>query len=166
MNEHSKYPIPNHVIVLPKSRNLTSYFLKHFSFRFGSLFDPTPLPSEEKSSTSTTNTNTATSSSKPKSRFGSLFDDDNSSKTESKPSENDSVDVKSDEAKTAAGDKIAVTKVYDFAGEIVKVTKEVDANSKEAKKFLESSSTRHILRSIDPDTFNFRENYKKKHIFL
>lgn len=115
--------------------------------RFSSLFDPTPLPSEEKSSTSAT-TSTSTSVTKPKSRFGSLFDVDN---TESKPSESDSSDVKSDETK-ATSDKIAVTKVYDFAGEIVKVTKEVDANSKEAKKFLDSNNSTEEPPSVDEGT--------------
>jgi len=109
--------------------------------RFSSLFDPTPLPSEEKSSTSAT-TDTSTSVTKPKSRFGSLFDVDSTSKSESKPSENDSGDK-------ATSDKIAVTKVYDFAGEIVKVTKEVDANSKEAKKFLDSNSSTEEPPSVD-----------------
>lgn len=40
------------------------------------------------------------------------------------------------ETKAADASRITITKVYDFAGEEVRVTKEVDADSREAKSFL------------------------------
>ncbi|KAF5907654.1 craniofacial development protein 1, partial [Clarias magur] len=40
------------------------------------------------------------------------------------------------ERKSAEASKVTITKVYDFAGEEVRVTKEVDAESREAKSFL------------------------------
>lgn len=100
------------------------------SNRFGSLFDPSPAPEATKCD-STAN---ASTTSKSKSRFGSLFDDDHKKDhSEAEPSDKNNTETKS-------GDKISVTKVYDFAGEVVKVTKEVAADSKEAKQFLEKSA--------------------------
>merc|ERR1712029_705883 len=70
--------------------------------------------------------------SKPKSRFGSLFDD-----TEKKV-----VQDKGKEEKTEkSGDKVEITKVFDFAGEVVKVSKQVSADSKEAAKFLSAEAS-------------------------
>lgn len=48
--------------------------------------------------------------------------------------------VKADELeKPKESDKVKITKVFDFAGEEVRVTKEVDATSKEAKSFLKQT---------------------------
>lgn len=44
--------------------------------------------------------------------------------------------------KATTPQKVTVTKVYDFAGEEVKISKEVDANSKEAKEELSNKSIR------------------------
>ncbi|XP_016125494.1 craniofacial development protein 1-like isoform X2 [Sinocyclocheilus grahami] len=42
------------------------------------------------------------------------------------------------EDKPKESSKITITKVFDFAGEVVQVTKEVDADSREAKSFLKN----------------------------
>ncbi|XP_052022198.1 craniofacial development protein 1 isoform X2 [Apodemus sylvaticus] len=48
--------------------------------------------------------------------------------------------VKADELeKPKESEKVKITKVFDFAGEEVRVTKEVDATSKEAKSFLKQT---------------------------
>ncbi|XP_051024531.1 craniofacial development protein 1 [Acomys russatus] len=48
--------------------------------------------------------------------------------------------VKADELdKPKESEKVKITKVFDFAGEEVRVTKEVDASSKEAKSFLKQN---------------------------
>lgn len=48
--------------------------------------------------------------------------------------------VKADELeKPKESEKVTITKVFDFAGEEVRVTKEVDATSKEAKSFLKQT---------------------------
>ncbi|XP_078067057.1 craniofacial development protein 1 isoform X2 [Mustelus asterias] len=49
-------------------------------------------------------------------------------------------DVVKDSEKPKALGKVTITKVFDFAGEEVKVTKEVDAASKEAKIFLKNQN--------------------------
>ncbi|TSS72708.1 Craniofacial development protein 1 [Bagarius yarrelli] len=61
--------------------------------------------------------------------------------TQQIPADLDNVDKSSTESphketKTAEASRITITKVYDFAGEEVQVTKEVDADSREAKSFL------------------------------
>uniref|UniRef100_UPI00398EDCC0 craniofacial development protein 1 isoform X3 n=1 Tax=Pristiophorus japonicus TaxID=55135 RepID=UPI00398EDCC0 len=53
-------------------------------------------------------------------------------------------DVVKDAGMPKAPGKVTITKVFDFAGEEVKVTKEVDAASKEAKDFLQN-------RNEDPE---------------
>merc|ERR1712029_930166 len=72
---------------------------------------------------------------KPKSLLSGLFDEKPVSNggdlNEEKKSESES------DSKTENG-KIEITKVSDFAGEMVTVSKEVDADSSEAKKFLKS----------------------------
>lgn len=45
--------------------------------------------------------------------------------------------------------KITITKVYDFAGEEVRVTKEVDANSREAKCFLRNEEKEDETQTTD-----------------
>ncbi|XP_078256484.1 craniofacial development protein 1 [Rhinoraja longicauda] len=49
-------------------------------------------------------------------------------------------DLVKDTEKQKLPGKITITKVFDFAGEEVKVTKEVDASSKEAKMFLQKQN--------------------------
>ena len=104
--------------------------------RFASLFDspPTCQDSSDKS---------ASDSSKPKSLLGALFDED--PKTKPSISEDKSESKEPDEKKP---DKIQIKKVFDFAGEMVTVSKEVAANSTEAKKYLKSQGE----RSPEPTT--------------
>lgn len=47
-------------------------------------------------------------------------------------------------------DKVKITKVFDFAGEEVRVTKEVDATSKEAKSFLKQSEKEKPQANVPP----------------
>jgi len=101
---------------------------KSSTHRFASLFDNVDKPSEEK--------NTATLSQKPKNRFGGLFDEPDQEST--------TLEANDGEKKSqveVVDNKIEITKVYDFAGEVVKVNKQVDADSSEAKKFLKSQET-------------------------
>lgn len=103
---------------------------KKTSNRLASLFDDIPKSQPLSESNSSSN-----NSSKPKSRFGGLFDDEPTKEPvadQSDPSEalSDSKETKSD--------KIEIKKVFDFAGEMVTVSKEVEANSTEAKKYLKS----------------------------
>ena len=111
---------------------LRSHESYKFLYRFSSLFDPTPTSKTENKDDS--NKADSSTTSKPKSRFGSLFDDDSGDKKDSASPTKEQKDSESQE-EGSKGDKVAITKVYDFAGEMVKVTKEVDADSKEAKKF-------------------------------
>eukprot|EP00088_Acartia_fossae_P028120 TRINITY_DN2890_c0_g1_i5.p1 TRINITY_DN2890_c0_g1~~TRINITY_DN2890_c0_g1_i5.p1 ORF type:complete len:351 (-),score=134.69 TRINITY_DN2890_c0_g1_i5:283-1335(-) len=124
----------------PKSEDSSTKKPSSSASRFSSLFDPTPSKTENKEDPTKADSSTT---SKPKSRFGSLFDDDSEDKKASAASTNEQKDSESPE-EGGKGDKVAITKVYDFAGEMVKVTKEVDADSKEAKKFqkeVESGTT-------------------------
>lgn len=52
------------------------------------------------------------------------------------------------ELKPKEPSKVTITKVFDFAGEEVRVTKEVDADSKEAKCFLKSKEETPDVRTI------------------
>jgi len=70
---------------------------------------------------------------KPKSLLSGLFDDDPKPKQEP-----EAVKTCDD---VLADNKIEITKVFDFAGEVVKVSKQVSADSKEAHKFLKSQET-------------------------
>ena len=81
---------------------------------------------------------------KPKSRFGSLFDDIEKKVDESPKSDQEVVKPKNrfgslfdappkvehdkgkEEKTEKSGDKVEITKVFDFAGEVVKVSKQVD----------------------------------------
>lgn len=69
---------------------------------------------------------------KSKSIFSDLFDDSPKEVKSVKPSD-------SSEQTKCKDDKIEITKVYDFAGESVTVSKKVSADSQEAEKFLSSS---------------------------
>ena len=102
---------------------------KKTSNRLASLFDdiPKPQPSSE--------SNSSSNSSKPKSRFGGLFDDE--PKKEPVANQGDPSETLSDSKETKS-DKIEIKKVFDFAGEMVTVSKEVEADSTEAKKYLKS----------------------------
>jgi len=66
--------------------------------------------------------------SKPKSLLSSLFEE----KSESKNTENKCLEGKEETDST----KIEITKIFDFAGEEIKVTKHVEADSTEAQKYL------------------------------
>merc|ERR1719422_349106 len=96
---------------------------------------------------------------KPKSRFGSLFDDIEKKVDESPKSDQEVVKPKNrfgslfdappkveqdkgkEEKTEKSGDKVEITKVFDFAGEVVKVSKQVSADSKEAAKFLSAEAS-------------------------
>jgi len=97
--------------------------------RFGSIFD-----SVEKEKKPEDDMVGEAVKEKPKSRFSSLFDTSTSSKAEGESEE-------PSKAATAPGDKVEITKVFDFAGEVVKVSKQVAADSKEAAKFLAAGTT-------------------------
>jgi len=95
--------------------------------RFGSLFDKIEKVEEAVGEKEVVKE-------KPKSRFGSLFDAPPKVEQEKE----------SEKSPLKCGNKVEITKVFDFAGEVVKVSKEVSADSKEAAKFLSgeaSSST-------------------------
>ncbi|KAK3548651.1 hypothetical protein QTP70_015924 [Hemibagrus guttatus] len=51
------------------------------------------------------------------------------------------------EPKATGASKITITKVYDFAGEEVRVTKEVDADSREAKSFLKNEEKEGVQQT-------------------
>ena len=94
--------------------------IKKPASRLSSLFDD--VPSKEERNTKTVE--------KPKSLLSGLFDDDK--QENSIPTDRDD---KSSEKKS---NKIEIKKVFDFAGEMVTVSKEVSVDSAEAKKFLKS----------------------------
>ncbi|CAB1323247.1 unnamed protein product, partial [Coregonus sp. 'balchen'] len=60
------------------------------------------------------------------------------------------------EPKPKEPSKVTITKVFDFAGEEVRVTKEVDADSKEAKSFLkgkeETPYVQTVPRRLEPSS--------------
>jgi len=103
--------------------------------RFGSLFDDIEKSKEE----AVGEGEKEVVKEKPKNRFGSLFD---APPKVEQAKENEESTLKS-------GDKVEITKVFDFAGEVVKVSKQVSADSKEAAKFLsgETSSSSTTKRS-------------------
>jgi len=72
---------------------------------------------------------------KPKSRLSSLFDDD-STETSAAKTEGSSNNTQPSDGQSS--NSVEITKVFDFAGETVKVTEKVDADSNAAKKFLKS----------------------------
>jgi len=92
---------------------------KKTNSRLSSLFDD--VPTESKSN----------AADKSKSLLSGLFGDDSNSKKVS----ND------DKCTDAKSDKIEIKKVFDFAGEMVTVSKQVSVDSAEAKKFLKSRET-------------------------
>lgn len=89
------------------------------SNRLSSLFDTRSSKNEEDSGLSNSNT-------KPKNSFSDLFDTPQSDKS------NTSTDKPKDDK------HIEITKVYDFAGEEVKISKKVAVDSSEATKFMSS----------------------------
>ncbi|KAM9503015.1 craniofacial development protein 1-like isoform 1-T1 [Salvelinus alpinus] len=68
---------------------------------------------------------------------------DRPKKSTAAPSERHHLELKPKEPS-----KVTITKVFDFAGEEVRVTKEVDADSKEAKCFLKSKEETPDVRTI------------------
>ena len=84
--------------------------------RLSSLFDDDPKESKPKSGE------------KPKSLLSGLFDDN----------EKGAAAIKEDKPTEQKSDKIEIKKVFDFAGEMVTVSKEVSVDSAEAKKFMKS----------------------------
>lgn len=106
--------------------------------RFGNLFDVGLKKGEVKEEEKKDN------SVKPKNRFGSLFDS---------PSDKEEIKEDSKDSITTQDGKVEITKTYDFAGEAVTISKQVNnvwalrsnppqvcADSKEAAKFLSSSA--------------------------
>jgi len=97
--------------------------------RFGDLFDKVEPSKEE--AVGEEGAKEAVKE-KPKNRFGSLFD--------APPKVEEAKE--SEESSVKCGDnKVEITKVFDFAGEVVKVSKQVSADSKEAAKFLSEEAT-------------------------
>jgi len=114
--------------------------------RLSSLFDP--IPSETINKSEQTKTASSVCGDKPKkSRFSSLFDEDEESKKtevvgfcEPSAAASGGGSGGGGGATDEASSKVEITKVFDFAGETVKVTKKVDADSAEAKKFLKTQA--------------------------
>lgn len=102
---------------------------KNSSNRLASLFDDPPKKSQHSNETSGTDK----SNTKPKSLLSGLFDEEPvSAATEDKS------EISKDFNDEKKSDKIEIKKVFDFAGEMVTVSKEVAADSSEAKKYLKS----------------------------
>ena len=72
---------------------------------------------------------------KPKSLLSGLFDEEPAAVSSVSDSKSEITTNPDDEKKS---DKIEIKKVFDFAGEMVTVSKEVAADSSEAKKYLKS----------------------------
>ena len=100
------------------------------SSRLASLFDDIPKQTESSDVIGSSNG----TKSKPKSLLSGLFDDQPKQDSKNETLEN----INSDGSSETKSDKIEITKVFDFAGETVTVSKEVSADSSEAKKFLKS----------------------------
>jgi len=83
---------------------------------------------------------------KPRSLLSGLFDDSDTGS----PSEQKVESISTETSKVTPSDheKIEITKEYDFAGEVVKVSKQVDADSSEAKKFMKSQETTSNIPSV------------------
>lgn len=76
---------------------------------------------------------------------------DSSSSVESAPiSKSSTTTAMKASDSTTTSKKITITKEYDFAGEIVKVTKEVDENSKEAKSELKKQDSSELQQTSSP----------------
>merc|ERR1712212_550937 len=95
---------------------------KSTNHRFASLFDNVDKTSEKETP--------CTQLKKPKNRFGGLFDEPE------EPTKSEDANSEGKKSAITSDNKVQITKVYDFAGEVVKVNKQVDADSSEAKKFL------------------------------
>ncbi|KAG8012272.1 Craniofacial development protein 1 [Nibea albiflora] len=55
------------------------------------------------------------------------------------------------ETKASEAAKVTITKVFDFAGEEVRVNKEISADSREAKSYLKSQNTKHKENKDDAE---------------
>ncbi|XP_009993205.1 PREDICTED: craniofacial development protein 1, partial [Chaetura pelagica] len=73
-------------------------------------------------------------------------------KAEEKKSENNLQEKPKESEKPKDSGKVTITKVFDFAGEEVRVTKEVDSTSKEAKSFLKQQEKRQSAASASLPT--------------
>ncbi|KAH9488053.1 Craniofacial development protein 1 [Bulinus truncatus] len=58
----------------------------------------------------------------------------------------------SDTSSSDKSKKVTITKVFDFAGEEIKITKEVDADSKEAKEEQKKQEMSTMEETVSPDT--------------
>ncbi|XP_075693667.1 craniofacial development protein 1 isoform X2 [Rhinoderma darwinii] len=68
-----------------------------------------------------------------------------------KDSKNDSTKSSKEDSETVDDSKkLTITKVFDFAGEEIRVTKEVDCSSREAKEFIKQQETGHLDPSPAP----------------
>uniref|UniRef100_A0AAY4EP93 Craniofacial development protein 1 n=1 Tax=Denticeps clupeoides TaxID=299321 RepID=A0AAY4EP93_9TELE len=73
-----------------------------------------------------------------------------SSKTTSDESSQASTEAQENQLNATEQSKITITKVFDFAGEEVRVTKEVDADSREAKSFLKKEEEPSLTPKSQP----------------
>ena len=105
---------------------------KNSNNRLASLFDDPPKISHESCEKSAMENSSVT---KPKSLLSGLFDEEPASLSSVSDSKSEITTNPDDEKKS---DKIEIKKVFDFAGEMVTVSKEVAADSSEAKKYLKS----------------------------
>ena len=106
---------------------------KNSNNRLASLFDDPPKISHESSEKSAMENSSSVT--KPKSLLSGLFDEEPASLSSVSDSKSEITTNPDDEKKS---DKIEIKKVFDFAGEMVTVSKEVAADSSEAKKYLKS----------------------------
>ena len=106
---------------------------KNSNNRLASLFDDPPKISHESSEKSAMENSSVVT--KPKSLLSGLFDEEPASLSSVSDSKSEITTNPDDEKKS---DKIEIKKVFDFAGEMVTVSKEVAADSSEAKKYLKS----------------------------
>ena len=106
---------------------------KSLNNRLASLFDDPPKISHESSEKSAMENSSSVT--KPKSLLSGLFDEEPASLSSVSDSKSEITSNPDNEKKS---DKIEIKKVFDFAGEMVTVSKEVAADSSEAKKYLKS----------------------------
>ena len=104
---------------------------KNSTNRLASLFEDPPKKSQDSGEKSVTDK----SITKPKSLLSGLFDEEPITLSTSTDDKSEISRNPDDERKS---DKIEIKKVFDFAGEMVTVSKEVAADSSEAKKYLKS----------------------------
>ncbi|XP_063801820.1 craniofacial development protein 1 [Pseudophryne corroboree] len=74
------------------------------------------------------------------------------SQTQSEKPEDSNVSSEQDAETAPASKKVTITKVFDFAGEEVQVTREVDSSSREAKAFIKQQKDQLDPNPIPPKT--------------